>query len=193
MWMLHNMAVVLKVNMKNLVWWDECFCKCYILIWLMFSKWIWKTLSDEMNVNVNVTFWFDLTDVLKVNMKNLVWWDECLCECYITWLLFSKWIWKTLCDEMNVFVNVTFWFDWCSQSEYEKPWVMRWMFVWMLHFDLTDVLKVNMKNLVWWDECLCECYIIWVLFSKWIWKNLCDETNVYVNVTFDWCSQTKWL
>jgi hypothetical protein len=48
----------------------------------MFSKWMWKTLSEVnayVNVYVNVTY---MTVVLKVNMKNTKW-CKCLCECYI--------------------------------------------------------------------------------------------------------------
>jgi hypothetical protein len=105
--------------MKKKLEWDECLCKCYI--WLLFSKWIWKSLS-ERNVYVNVTYeccsqsefektWvrgmfmqmLHMNVVLKVNMKKLEW-EECLCKCYI-WMLFSKWIWKSL-SERNVYVNV---------------------------------------------------------------------------------------
>jgi hypothetical protein len=85
---------------------------------------------------------------------------------------------------MNVYVNVTY--DCCSQSEYEKKTWVRWMFMKMLHTKV--VLKVNLKKLEW-DECLCKCYI-WLLFSKWIWKSL-SERNVYVNVTYEGCSQSE--
>jgi hypothetical protein len=178
MWMLHHhMTVILKVNMKS-VERDKCLCKCYIIIWLLFSKWIWLMLR-EMNVYVNVTSSYDccsqseyekcwvrwmfmwmlhhnMTVILKVNMKNVER-DKCSCKCYIIiWLLFSKYT-------------------------YDKCWV-RWMFMWMLHHNMTVILKLNMKS-VERDECLCECYIIiWLLFSKWIWKML-SEMNVYVNVT----------
>jgi hypothetical protein len=85
-----------------------------------------------------------MTVVLKANMKTFEW-EECLCECYIWWLLFwKKWIWKHLC-ESNVYVNVTY-DDCCSESEYENFWV-RVMFMWMLH--MTVVMKVNMKTFEW--------------------------------------------
>jgi hypothetical protein len=56
------------------------------------------------------------------------------------WLQFSKQIWKNVEWAKNVYVNVTY---------------------------VTDVLKINMKN-VEWDKCIREC-------------NICD-----------WCSQNKY-
>jgi hypothetical protein len=74
----HHMTVILKVNMKS-VERDKCLCECYIIIWLLFSNWIWKILS-EMNVYVNVTSSYDF-----------YYQSEC---------------WKML-SELNVYVNVT--------------------------------------------------------------------------------------
>jgi hypothetical protein len=95
---------------------------------------------SETSVYVNVTY--HMTAILKVNMKNLEW-DNCFCKCYIS-------------------------YDYCSQRKYEKSWV-RQMFMWMLHHNMTVVLKVN------------------------IWKIL-SELNVYVNVTSQYhcCSQRKY-
>jgi hypothetical protein len=123
----------------------------------------YKHEQSSVNVYVNVTC---LTVVSIIYLTNLQW-DECLCECYII-------------------------YDCCFQYKHGKCSV-RWMFMWMLHHNMTVVFfNTNMEN-VQWDECLCECYIIiWLLFSSiQTWK-MFSEMNVYVNVTFyDCCSQNK--
>jgi hypothetical protein len=82
----HNITVILNVNMTNLEW-VNCLCNSYTwyhcysqskcekfwvrlmfmwmlhIIWLLFSNWIWKILS-EIIVYVNVTH--DMTIILKV-------------------------------------------------------------------------------------------------------------------------------
>jgi hypothetical protein len=134
-----------------------------------------------------------MTVVLKVNMKKLER-EECLCKCCI-WLFeknLSDYVYVTTYLKTNmknlrvVNVNVNVTYDCCSQSEYEKAWEMSECLcdIWLL-----VLKKMNMKKLEW-EECLCKCYI-WLLFSKkWIWKNL-NERNVYVNVTYDCCSQSE--
>jgi hypothetical protein len=59
----------------------------------------------------------------------------------------------------------------------------------MLH--ITVVFKVNVKNIEW-GKCLCKCRAyITVCFQKKIWK-ISSEVNVYVNVTYNCGSQSKY-
>jgi hypothetical protein len=78
---------------------------------MLFSKWIWKNLS-ERKVYVNVTY-----DCCSQSEYEKTW-----VRGMFMWMLLSM---KTLSDR-NVYVNVTY--ECCSQSEYEKTWV-RGMFM----------------------------------------------------------------
>jgi hypothetical protein len=126
----------------------------------------------------------------KVKMKNLEW-DECLCECYILKVNLKNIEWGQC-----FYVNVTYDccrsqsnmrnIEWLFQSKYEK-YRVRSMFMWMLH--VNSCFKVNMRNIEW-GQCLCKCYILTVVGLKVIWE-ISSEVNVYVNVTYDCCSQSK--